>query len=69
MMEENQSVLDRIDVLERHINARLGEIEEKVDHHGVVIAQARGGLTAARWLFTALVSLAGLFGISHFYRN
>lgn len=74
-MTENQptpaveSVLARIDVLERRINARLLEIEDKVDSHALEIAEARGGLKAARWLFTALVSVAGLLGLSHMFKS
>lgn len=62
-------ILGRIDVLEERINHRLEEIDEKVDQHGIDIAQAKGGLKAARWLFSGLVSLAGFLGFSHFYKH
>jgi len=69
MTTESEIILGRIDVFEERINHRLEEIEEKVDLHGIDIAQAKGGLKAARWLFSGLVSLAGLLGLSHFYKH
>ena len=70
-MSENPEnpIIMRIDVLEDRINARLDAIEGKVDSHTLDIAHAKGGIKAARWLFTALVSIAGLLGLSHIYKQ
>lgn len=67
-MEANP-VLERIDQFEEHMNLRLLEIEEKVDQHALDIAQAKGGLRVARWIFTAFVSVVGLFGVSHLFKQ
>ena len=68
-MTYDDRVVARIDVMEKRLNGRLDDIEGKVDQHAVDIAQAKGGLKAARWVFTALVSVAGVFGFSHIYKQ
>jgi hypothetical protein len=63
------TIIQRIDQFEERINERLVEIEGKVDRNAIDIASAKGGLKVARWLFTAFVSVAGLFGLSHYYKQ
>lgn len=68
-MAPQDPILHRLDLMEERLNRRLAEIEGKVDCHALEIAHAKGGLKVARWLFTAVVSVAGLFGLSHFFRQ